>query len=135
MTDIKKWPEKCTSQCLILVEFLLMLHNTKTKNLMERFDCYTKCLGLALFMSSFTGLTRLSSKSLINSENNNGEKFSPCVTPLRLVKYSDWLLPYNTQDFIPSYIFLITSNILPVTLYFINLLHRASLHTRSNAFL
>ena len=63
MRDIKKWPEKHTSQSLIVVEFLLMLGNTKKKNFMERFVCYTKCLGLALFMSSFTGL-----KSIFNDE-------------------------------------------------------------------
>jgi competence CoiA-like predicted nuclease len=58
-----------------------------------------------------TGNFSLTKKHLADKENNEkrkGDRFSPCLTPFARSKYSDIQLLYEIQDFILSYILIIT---------------------------
>ena len=85
------------------------------------------------------------SKSLMNNANKKDDRGLPCLTPRRLMKYSDkpWrLMKYSdnipwtlTHDLIFWYIFTIRLWSFPVIPEFNNLCHNALLHTVSSAFL
>ena len=55
--------------------------------------------------------------SFKNNEKRKGNRFSPCLTPFAQSKYSDIQLLYEIQDFILSYILIITLYILPLILF------------------
>jgi hypothetical protein len=52
-----------------------------------------------------------------NNEKRKGDMFSPCLTPFAQSKYSVIQLLYEIQDFILSYILIITLYILPLILF------------------
>ena len=60
--------------------------------------------------------------------NKNGDRFSPCLTPDVLAKYSEHSELIVTQDFILLYILNITLNNLPLIPDFLSLYHNALLH-------
>ena len=74
-----------------------------------------------------------SSMSFKNKLNKRGERFSPCRTPILLMKKSVVLLLTRTHDLIFLYILCITRKHLPFILYLDILSYKPALHTLSNA--
>ena len=69
-----------------------------------------------------------------NRAKSNGERFSPCLTPILQLKKSDSLFPSLMQDLAVSYILNIILNNLPFNSYFNNDCQRSVLFRKSKAF-
>ncbi len=70
----------------------------------------------SLKVNIITILTKMYySRLFIYNENNKGHTFSPWLTPIRLIKYSDLVLWRITQQFACLYIFLIALSIITRT--------------------
>ena len=87
-----------------------------------------------VFNPSTSHVSKKVSKSFKNKTKRNGDKFSPCLTPLLHGKNSDIEFLYTIRDFVSLYIFTITLNIFPFILLSSNLCQSPSRQTVSNAF-
>ena len=60
---------------------------------------YCSQMSMLKFIKLLPFSSRNVSRSLTYSENKSGDRFSPCLAPTWLLKYSDWFPPENVPDF------------------------------------